>query len=244
MTIHSARDFQGVSRRLTGIKAVSFDVDGTLLDFDSVMRSSLAEVLKELERLDPEAASELTVGRLIEIRDRVYDELKGKYPSLKDVRREGFLQALRDVGRPDNGLGLHLNELYFRHRYADLPLFDDVRPTLKELAGNHTLGLLSNGNNYASDLGLDDLVEFSVYSEQHGGIEKPDLELFQIALDEAGCAPDELVHVGDSLENDVGGARNVGINAIWLNRTGAEPGAGFNSVPEIKSLRELVVQHH
>ena len=91
-----------------------------------------------------------------------------------------------------------------------------------------------------TDFGLDDLIAFSVYSEQHGGTEKPDPGLFKIALSEAGCAPNELVHVGDSMENDVAGARNAGITAIWLNRNGVEPDADSNEIPEIKSLRELV----
>ncbi len=226
--------------KLTGIKAVSFDVDGTLWDFESVMRRSLGEVLEELERLDPEAASKLDIDRLIEIRDRVHGELKGTDVSLKDVRREGFLQALTDVGRPNDDLALHLNELYLRNRYAGLALFDDVRPTLDKLAGDYTLGLLSNGNSYASDFGIEDLIEFSVYSEQHSGIEKPHPRLFQIVLGQIGCEPDELVHVGDSLENDVTGALNVGADAVWLNRNGTEPDEELGGVPEIRSLWELV----
>ena len=57
--------------RIAGIKAISFDVDGTLWDFEKVMRHSLHHVLKELERMDPDAATALDVEKMIEIRDNL-----------------------------------------------------------------------------------------------------------------------------------------------------------------------------
>ena len=63
---------------ITGIKAISFDGDGTLWDFERVMRHSLGEVLKELERLAPDIARKLDVEKMIEIRNKIDAELKGK----------------------------------------------------------------------------------------------------------------------------------------------------------------------
>jgi len=51
-------------RKLTGIKAISFDGDGTLWDFEKVMRHSLKHVLSELNQLDPLAASVLNVDKM------------------------------------------------------------------------------------------------------------------------------------------------------------------------------------
>ena len=55
------------------------------------------------------------------------------------------------------------------------------------------LGLLSNGNNYPEYFGLADRFDFAVYA-QDIGIEKPDPRTFQIAVEQAGCSLDQLLH--------------------------------------------------
>ncbi len=230
-------------RALAGIRAVSFDVDGTLWDFDMVMRRSLQETLLELGRLRPEGAAGLTVERVIEIRDRVYEERRGSVTDLIAIRREGFREALRVTsgGSNDEELASHLTDVYLHHRYAQEVPFEDVAPTLEALRGRYKLGVLSNGNSYPKQLGLEDVISFGVFSQDHGGVEKPDPRLFQIAIEEAGCSPGEFVHVGDSLESDVNGARNAGVRSVWINRNGDENGAGVEADAEISSLRELLV---
>ena len=164
------------------IKAISFDMDGSLWDFDSVMRRSLGEVLKELGRLDPDAAAMLSVDRMIAIRDRVHDLLRGTVTDLNEIRRRSFIRVLAEAGRPDEALAARLGEVYFGHRSANMALFDDVRPALEALAPRYKLGIVSNGNSYPEHFGLEDLMAFSVYSPDHGGIEKPDPRIFRIAL--------------------------------------------------------------
>ena len=62
---------------LAGIKAISFDVDGTLWDFYSAARSALGRVFAELEQVGPKPAKVLDVATFVEIRDRAHDELRG-----------------------------------------------------------------------------------------------------------------------------------------------------------------------
>lgn len=206
---------------IDGMKAISFDADGTLWDFQKVMRYSLRYVLEELERLDAPAAAMLDVEGMIAIRDRVARRLKGKVTNLERVRLEAFRQTLEDVGRPNDALACHLNQVYLKHRFEDIELYSDVPPTLKALRAEYTLGILSNGNSYPERCGLQDMFQFVVFS-QDWDVEKPDPRLFRIALEEAGCSEGELLHVGDSLENDIVGAANAGVRSVWLNRGRAE----------------------
>jgi len=46
---------------------------------------------------------------------------------------------------------------------------------------------------------------------------KPRPEMFRTALSALGCAPSEVIHVGDSLRSDVAGAAVLGIDAAWVN---------------------------
>jgi 2-haloalkanoic acid dehalogenase type II len=224
---------------LRGIKAISFDGDGTLWDFDKVMRHSLGHALKELEQFDTQAAAMLDIDKMIEIRNRVSEESKGRVTNLEAVRLEAFRQTLRDIGKPDDALASHLNEVYLKHRFEDIELFDDVRPTLQKLQGKYTLGLLSNGNSYPERCGLEGVFQFVVFAQDHG-VEKPDPKFFQIAVEKAGCTKEHLLNVGDSLTNDVIGATSAGIKCVWLNRNSTKSDPEVKVDYEIQSLSELI----
>jgi putative hydrolase of the HAD superfamily len=220
------------------IRVVSFDGDGTLWDFDKVMRHSLGCTWRELERLDPEAAKAVDIERMIRIRNDVAAKLRGRTANLEAIRLEAFRQTLVDVGRPDETLACHLNEVYLQHRFEDVELFSDALPTLRALHRAYAIGLLSNGNTYPRCVGLEEFFDFVVFSQDYG-FEKPDPRIFEIALQQAGCSNRELVHVGDSLDTDVGGARNSGIASVWLNRTRLETTSTVRPDFEIASLLEL-----
>ena len=222
---------------LSGITAISFDVDGTLWDFQGLSRRALQGALQELAKVDPEAAGRLDVERLVALRNQVHDRLRGRVTDLDAVREESMREALRMAGRPDDELGSHLAKVYFQHRDKLRTLFPDVRPALESLAPDYRLGLLSNGNSRAAALGIGDLVSLEVFSQDHGGVEKPDPGLFEIALREAGCEPHELLHVGDSPESDVAGALNADVEPVLLDRDGMREGDG--ATLRIRSLAEL-----
>lgn len=225
--------------KIIGIKAISFDADGTLWDFEKVMRHSLLHVLIELKKLDLGAADMLDIDKMIKIRNRVANELKGRVTNLEDVRLEAFRQTLRDVGRPNDALASGLNQVYLKHRFEDIKLFDDVLPTLKALRLKYALGILSNGNSYPERCGLEGMFEFVIFSQDYG-VEKPNLGLFQVALEKAGCSKHQLLHVGDSLLEDIIGAANAGIKCVWLNRKRVKNNLNLKIDYEISSLRELL----
>ena len=222
---------------LSRITTISFDVDGTLWDFEGLSRRALQGALGELAKIDPAAAGRLNVERLVALRNEIHTRLLGSVTDLDGVRGQSMREALREAGRPDDELASYMAQVYFRRRDELRAMFPDARPTLERLAPAYKLGLLSNGNSRASALGIDDLMSFEVFSQDHGGVEKPDPRLFEVALREAGCEPGQLLHVGDWHETDVAGALAVGAQAVLLSRNGASPATV--DVPEIRSLAEL-----
>jgi len=225
--------------KIFGIKAISFDADGTLWDFAKVMRHSLYHVLRELKKLDPDAADMLGIEKMIKTRNRVANQLKGKVTNLEEVRLEAFRQTLKEIGRPNDALASHLNQVYLEHRFEDIELFNDVLPTLEALRVKYALGILSNGNSYPERCGLEGMFQFVVFSQDHG-VEKPNPRLFQIAVEKAGCSKQQLLHVGDSLEDDVTGAINAGVKCVWLNRKRARNDLNLKIDYEISFLSELL----
>jgi putative hydrolase of the HAD superfamily len=225
--------------KITGIKAILFDADGTLWDFEKVMRHSLYYVLQELKKFDSHMADMLDIEKMIKIRNRVADELKGKVTNLEDIRLEAFRQTLKDIGMPNDALASYLNQVYLKHRFEDIELFDDVLPALKALRTKYTLGILSNGNSYPERCGLENMFLFAVFSQDYG-VEKPDPRLFQIAVEKTKCSKQQLLHVGDSLENDIMGAINAGIKCVWINRKRVKNNLNIRVDYEVSSLLKLL----
>lgn len=220
------------------IKVISFDADATLWDFEKVMKHSLKHVLLELGDIDPVAYSKLTIEKMIEIRNETAEDLIGKV-NLEEIRYQAFRATLDAVNKPDDDLARHLNEVYLKHRFEDIELYDDVLPTLTALKKKYTLIIISNGNSYPEKCGLGELIDLAIFAQDYN-VSKPDKRLFEIAMEKIGCTAEEIIHIGDSLISDILGAQRAGITNVWLNRN-HNPGLEVvNPENEITSLTELL----
>jgi putative hydrolase of the HAD superfamily len=111
-------------------------------------------------------------------------------------------------------------------RRARQRLLPGARELIVSLAASYDLALLTNG---APDLqrekiaatGLESFFKAIVISGEHG-IGKPKPEIFHYLLDELGVRPEEALMVGNSLERDIAGANQAGIQTIWIRVPGAE----------------------
>jgi HAD superfamily hydrolase (TIGR01549 family) len=108
--------------------------------------------------------------------------------------------------------------------------FPETHSVLSELGQKgFDLGVISNNTDEMLDRMNDlDLLKYfsTVTYSQEAGAEKPAPEPFRLALKRAGRKPEQCIHVGNSLEQDIVGARGVGIEPILVDREGkhAEPG--------------------
>ncbi len=228
-----------IMQKITGIKAISFDADRTLWDYEKSMRLSLLGTLKELEKLDPKSASVLDVEKMIKIREDVGHELEKKAVYLREIRAEAFRRTLEHAGRANNVLAAHLNRVYFKYRAVSVDAYDDVSWALRVLKERYVLGVVSNGSTAPDVCGLSGMFSFVILSDDCG-VQKPDAKIFHMALKKAGCRKDEFLHVGDSLADDVLGAVNARVRSVWLNRDGFENTGDIKPDYEVSGLLELV----
>ena len=68
------------------------------------------------------------------------------------------------------------------------------------------------------------------------GVAKPDPAIFRAALERLGASAAEAIHVGDSVEADVAGARAAGLEAVLVARNGAQAPAGVRVVASLDGL--------
>jgi putative hydrolase of the HAD superfamily len=126
-------------------------------------------------------------------------------------------------------------------------LYDDVPDVLRALhADGYRIGLISNTQrcltSFQQHFNLEGIFTFTVSSFDHGFM-KPHPSIFEAALRGAGVRARDSVMVGDSLAQDIEGARQAGMRAVLLART-KEPLACPPDVPVIQSLRELPTLLH
>ena len=112
-------------------------------------------------------------------------------------------------------------------RHENFALYEDALPVLDELRRRELkIGLVTNGQRdveeFAEHHGLD--VDAMIGSKGHGRI-KPHPSIFLAALEALAVEPGETAMVGDSYEDDIEGARALGIRAILLDRDGLRPDA-------------------
>ena len=130
-------------------------------------------------------------------------------------------------------------------------LYDDVEPALRALAqAGLKIGLISNTqrplDEFAAHFALDHLFSAAISSAELGYL-KPHPAIFEAALAAVGEPAAAAVMVGDSVRADIEGARQIGMRAVLVRRTGdglSSPlqhalAPGYQDVPVIGSLAEL-----
>jgi putative hydrolase of the HAD superfamily len=126
-------------------------------------------------------------------------------------------------------------------------MYSDVPLALRAIAERGIrIGLISNSHrclaSFQSHFELSGLVSAAVSSSQHGYL-KPHPSIFQAALQLVGVEPGESVMVGDSMGQDIAGARRAGMRGVLVRRGGPEggpPRPADPEVPVIESLDELL----
>ena len=190
------------------IKAVLFDLDGTLLDRDASLKKFIDSQYNRLHPFLSHIPKEDYKKRFVELdsrgyvwKDRVYRQLIDEF-KIVGITWE---QLLDD----------YLTQ--FKHHCVPFPNLIELLEYLK--SENIKLGMITNG--YTSlqygnikALGIEKYFKTIVISEQEG-IKKPDSEIFIRALKRLGSNATESMYVGDHPINDVQASKLVGMRGVW-----------------------------
>jgi putative hydrolase of the HAD superfamily len=199
------------------VEAVLFDLDDTLLRY----RRSPGEVLAE-------AFETVGVDPLFPVAayyDR-FSEFAARTDSMAELRRECFAALCSDRSH-DPSVGREVADAYAAARdHRDVELLTGARETLRRLGSDYRLGVVTNGPPDAQRQkldasGLGPAVDSVVYAGTDAP-PKPDPKPFYLALDELDVAPAAAVHVGNSPDSDVAGARAAGLRSVWIPDDGRD----------------------
>lgn len=140
-----------------------------------------------------------------------------------------------------NGLGESLYETF--SDMANYRLFPDVMPAIETLEeAGISMGVVSNFEGWLDDLlvslGLGESLPVRVISGIEG-IEKPDVRLFELALERSGFDAADCAYVGDSIDFDVVPARKLGMHPVLVDRRdrfGDHQGSRITSMEQLPEV--------
>ena len=201
---------------MENVAAITFDVGGTLIEpWPSVGHVYAAVAARHGVKAEPE---ELT-HRFVDAwnRNENFNYTKDDWAALVDDTFVGLTTTL-----PSQSF---FDELYLRFAEPDCwHVYEDVIPTLTTLNERGVrLAVISNWDIRLRPLreviGLADWFESIHVSSEIGKI-KPDLGIFQAAINSIGLPASQILHVGDSELEDYQGAQAAGMKTRWLCRNG------------------------
>ncbi|WP_461865769.1 HAD family hydrolase [Thermococcus sp.] len=206
------------------MKAVLFDIDGTLLTEEPLIMLFLPWI---------------------------YDDLSKKLGVNKEEARNRFMKEIIDRRGTyewhDWNFFFHLFNinLQYENLLREYPhkihVYPDVHSTLKWLKQEgYKLGVITSGPKYQKlklrIAKLDRYFDIIVTRDDVNAI-KPEPKIFLYVIEQLGIEPKDAMMIGDSLQQDVYGAKNIGMTGVWINRKN-EKGYNFADF-EIKTLHEL-----
>lgn len=184
-------------------KWIFFDIGSTLIDESIAYR-------KRIERTI--AGTNVT-----------YDDFYNKMVEISKYNQSGYNKALE-------AYGLKMAPWNSEDEYV----YPEAEEVLRELSERYHVGIIANQNLGSEErlekLGLLRYIDLVIASAEEG-VAKPDLRIFQIALERANCKPEEAVMVGDRLDNDIIPANKIGITTVWIKQ-------GFASFVNLKAKVE------
>uniref|UniRef100_A0A0P4W8F1 N-acylneuraminate-9-phosphatase n=2 Tax=Scylla olivacea TaxID=85551 RepID=A0A0P4W8F1_SCYOL len=224
------------------ITTILFDLDNTLIATREADAAACLKVASWLENrgMSTEKSLSITTDYLRKFRETPAPDYPADQEGLDQWRRDIWESVLPPEYE-------HLDSVYLvwkRERLSHLCLKPCVRQLLDDLGTHFTIGIVTNGPSVAQwekvkETGVQKYCDSVVISGDHN-VEKPDRAIFDIALAELQVKPCECVMVGDKIEADILGGKNVGVKmTVWLNGRGKV--APNDIVPDftIDNIKEL-----
>ena len=204
------------------LRAIGFDLDGTLFDHRGSARDGVHHFLRSLG-VEPSPGA---LESWFTAEDIQFERWRSGEISFEEQRRQRLRAVLPTVGVTLPADVAELDALFDGYLQAyrrSWQAFPDSRALIDRLrASGYRVGLLTNG---AQAQQLDKLHRTDLFDgfdtvciSEHLGVQKPDPQAFAILARRLGVAPEECLFVGDHQAHDVDGARSAGMRGLLVDR--------------------------
>ena len=224
-------------------KAILYDLDGTLIDFDRCEKHALQEAFRGAGY---DVDHQATWTRIWEAYAPIGTSYWSRRVEAGWSRGEVIELIMRDTLialEEDEGAAPAIAGAYGESIARSAYLNPGAREVLERLSPHFKLGLVTNGESTAQrgrlqTTGLGRYLQCVIISDE-AGYAKPAREIFDLALSGLGVSARETLYVGDSVEHDYHGALNAGID-FCLYQPNKERHAELQPKFRVSDLRELI----
>jgi putative hydrolase of the HAD superfamily len=224
-------------------KHLFFDLDHTLWDFDANSRQTLEEMYHTLS-LGERGVHDFDLFHKCYLvhNDKLWERYRNGYIKVDELRWKRMWLTLLDFKIGDEPLARKMDVLFLDSLPTRRLLFPYTLEILNYLTEKgYALHLITNGfektqHSKLEHAGLAGYFKEVITSEGSNSL-KPHKEIFEYALQVTGAQKKESIMIGDSLEADIQGGINAGIDQVYVNHLNREP--SIQPTYTIYSLKEL-----
>jgi 2-haloalkanoic acid dehalogenase type II len=219
-------------RNLRGYRGLTFDAFGSLLQGGPGRPPAV------LGRLAPARGSLPSVEEVWRraLRTRY---LADPFVSFREAHRQAFDEVFAHLGISDD-VDRCIDEAFDEYRLATA--YPEVRDVIKELEAHVVMAVVSNMDTalLLEALHRNGLAFTFVIASEEEQRYKPSASIFQRAVRYLGLPAANILHVGDSVEEDLAGAASVGMGSVLIRRPDRPAGSPAGSSRVVRDLREVL----
>jgi len=152
------------------------------------------------------------------------------FQTQRELETQSLIDTIKHFDSSEDGIKLS-NEMF--EYWVKPPIFEESKQFFRECPVPVYIVSNIDRADILEAIEYHGLNPKDVFTSEDAKSYKPRKELFELALKSAGLSADEVVHIGDSLSSDIRGAAAVGIDAIWINRSGKPVPEGVTAVQNL-----------
>ena len=224
------------------VKDIFFDLDHTLWDFDKNSMLAFKRVFKKF-KITIEFDAFLKIYEPINV--EYWKKYREDKVSKENLRRGrlidsfNFFDLIYTTKKIDEIADAYIQELPF-----DNHLFEGAVEILDYLILKYKLHIITNGfeevqHKKLKNSGIDHYFS-TVTTSEEVGLKKPNPKVFLTALNKANSLPTQSVMIGDSLEADILGANNIGMQTIFYNYRNESISKKFKSIDSLLEIKNYL----
>jgi putative hydrolase of the HAD superfamily len=227
-------------------KHLFFDLDHTLWDFDANAKGTLQQLHLDLKLVDKGVHDfDLFHNNYLKHNEKLWARYRNGQIKQNELRIKRMWLTLLDFQIADEDLSRQLSELFLQLLPTRTILFPDTKEMLQYLTDkSYQLHLITNGfeKTQHAKLNSSGLAPFfkQVITSEGSNSLKPQKEIFEFALTRAKAQVNDSIMIGDTLDVDILGAMNAGMDQVHVNYNNApqdlEPTYTITVLKELKEI--------
>lgn len=210
-----------IYRQISTIKAISFDLDDTLYDNVPIIKRAEAELITWLTQYFPHSTEATTVKFWRECKAHAIQQTPALSNDVTKCRFEALMLGFEQLGMKKaeerKELAKHAVD-YFLSWRNKISISPEIELLLADLCKQMPLLVITNGNADISQHGIAKHFD-KIYAANTQYPMKPAPNMHFNACKHLGIKPQHLLHVGDSIQSDILGARHANCASMWFNPT-------------------------